>query len=47
VWSAWKWIDEASRAAADPAAQPQQGLYFLPDVRRRKVINRIGLSTIE
>ena len=46
-WNAWKWIDEASGAAADPAAGPQPGLDFLPGMRRRRMLYRIGPSTIE
>ena len=41
---AWKGVDEASGAAADPAARPQPGLDFL---RRRRMLCRIGPSTIE
>jgi hypothetical protein len=31
----------------NPTAQPQQGLYFLPGPRRRRMLYRIGPSTIE
>ena len=33
MWNAWKWIDEASATAADPAAQPQRRLSFVPRLR--------------
>jgi hypothetical protein len=47
LWNAWKWVDEASGAAADPAAQPQRRLAFVPGLRHREMLYRIGHSTIE
>jgi hypothetical protein len=47
LWNPWKWVDESSVTAADPAAQPQRGLTFVPGLRRRRMLYRIGLSTIE
>ena len=47
AWNAWEGIDEASGAAANPAAQPQRRLHFLPGLRRWRMLYRIGPSTME